>query len=332
MRRALPVTLAATAAAALLLAGCSAGAAGTDDAAQEAAAGDGAWPRTIEHEAGSTEIAAEPLRIVSTSPSITGSLLAIGAPVVASAATTVSALTDDQGFFTQWSEAAEEAGVEVAYGDLELDLDAIDLLEPDLIIGSSKGGDATVDAYEQLSDIAPTIMLDYGTITWEELAGELAAATGLEDAAAEVVADYDAWVAEQAELITLPEQPATALVHLGADGAWAFDATSPQGDLLRSLGFEIAELPEEFLGERAGANGVDVITSENLGAALEGSRTLFVVAMAGGDAAATFSADPLAANLPAVADDAVYTLGPESFRLDYYSATNTVASLVELFG
>jgi iron complex transport system substrate-binding protein len=54
--------------------------------------------------------------------------------------------------------------------------------------------------------------------------------------------------------------------------------------------------------------------------------------MAGGDPVETFVADPLVANLPAVAADRVYSLGAESFRLDYYSARNTVELVVDTFG
>jgi len=287
------------------------------------------WPRTIEHVAGETELDAQPLRIVSTSPSITGSLLAIDAPIIASGAATITALTDENGFFVQWADVAAERGVEVAYGDLTLDIDAIDLLEPDLIIGSANGGDATLDAYDQLSEIAPTIMLDYGTVTWQELTVELGEITGLEIEAAAVLDDYDAWVAEQAELIAVPEQPSTALVYLGADGAWAFGDASPQASLLTSLGFDYVAADVE--ATTPGATGVDVITSENLPSGLGGSQTLFIVQMGGGDPVSTFVADPLTANLPAVTDDRVYSLGSQSFRLDYYSAKNTVELLVDTF-
>ena len=43
----------------------------------------------------------KPARIVSTTPSVTGILLAMDAPLVASAATTPSRLTDAKGFFSQ---------------------------------------------------------------------------------------------------------------------------------------------------------------------------------------------------------------------------------------
>ncbi|MFF7291765.1 Fe2+-enterobactin ABC transporter substrate-binding protein [Microbacterium sp. NPDC008134] len=331
MRSRLLAVSALAATAALALAGCSSSPSPAADAASDTPTGDGSWPRTIEHGAGETEIPAQPLRIVSVSPSITGSLLAIDAPIAGSAATTVTPLTDDKGFFTQWADAADDAGVEVVYTDLELDLDAVDLFEPDLIIGSVNGGDATLDAYDQLSEIAPTVLLDYGTITWQELTTELGEITGLEDAASATIAEYDEWVATQAEKVELPEQPVTAAVYMGADGVWAFASDSPQAQLLTSLGFTYAGVDEEYRTEQAGANGVDILSAENAASGLGTAETLFLVAMGGGDPVSALSSDPLLANQPAVAADRVHSLGSESFRLDYYSAKNTAQLIVDTF-
>ncbi len=325
-----PLALIIAAAAAALLAGCSPTAA-PDAGADSGAAAGGEWPRTITHELGETELGEAPLRIVSTSPSITGSLLAIDAPLVGSGAATVTPLTDDQGFFTQWADVAKERGVEVAYPNLTLDIDGVDALEPDLIIGSANGGDATGDAYEQLSEIAPTVMLDYSSMTWQDLTTELGKITGLEDEAAERIAEYDSWVSEQAKLISLPEQPTTALVYMGADGSWAFTPDSPQAQLLTALGFEYAPVIEEFTSEGQSGRGVDVLTSENSAAGLKNAQTILTVAMGGGDPVADFTGDPLLANQPAVAGERVFSLGTQSFRLDYYSAKLTVELLVDTF-
>lgn len=329
MRSRLLATVAVAVLSIAALAGCAPGA--TSASSESPDAGSGGWPRTIPHDAGEAKIASKPVRIVSVSPSITGSLLAIGAPVVASAATTPSGLTDDKGFFTQWAAVADERNVEVAYGDLELDLDAVDLLEPDLIVGSVNGGDATLDAYDQLSQIAPTVMLDYGTATWQGLTTELGAIVGLEDAAAATIADYDAWVAKQAGALSLPPQPVTAGVYLGADGIWAFDETSPQAELLTKLGFTYQPANSSVSTERAGANGVDVLSAENMSTGLAGAQTLFFVAMAGPDPVAAVVADPLLTNQPAVAAREVHSLGSEAFRLDYFSAKNTVELIVASF-
>lgn len=300
---------------------------------QAESAGDGAWPCTVEHEAGTTRIDQAPTRIVSTSPSLTGSLLAIGAPVIATAAAPKTALTDDRGFFSQWAGVVEERGVQVLYPNLELDVDAIDELEPDLIIGSVNGADTVAEAYDQLSEIAPTVLLDYGTQSWQNLTEELGRSTGREQAATDLLAGYESWVAERRADVAPPPQPVAALVYLGPDGAWVFAPDSPQAELLSSLGFEYARLPERFVAEKqAGANGVQIVSSENLAGALSQTKTLFVDAPGGRGAVEDFRKDRLVANVPAVTAARVYSLGPESFRLDYDSARNTVDSIVETFG
>lgn len=320
--------------AALALVGCSGADGAEPDPTSPEPSGEstGEWPRTAEHAAGETEIAARPVRIVSTSPSITGSLLAIDAPLVGTAAATVSGLTDDKGLFAQWADVADERGVEIAYADLELDLEGIEILEPDLIIGSANGGDSTLDAYDQLSEIAPTVLLDYGTPTWQELTERLGEITGLETNAEAVIAEYDAFVAEQSGGIALPAQPVMALVYLGPDGAWAFADETPQSKLLESLGFEYAAIPDEAQVETAGATGVAVVSAENMPSAFGSAETIFVVPIRGPEEVDAFIGDPLLANLPAVSGDRVHTLGPASFRLDYYSAVDTVELLVAEFG
>lgn len=329
MARRLPIFVAAAAAAALLLAGCSSSA--PDSAAPDTSTGStGDWPRTIEHAAGSTTIDEKPLRIVSAAPSLTGGLLSIDAPLIATAAAPVTPLTDDNGFFTQWADVASERGIEIAYKDLELDIDAIDQFEPDLIIGSANGGDNSSDAYAQLSEIAPTVLLDYGDATWQELTTQLGEITGLETEAADLLSEYDSWVAGEAKKIALPEQPTTALIYMGPEGSWPFAPDSPQAKLLSSLDFDYQPAKEEFLSEGQGGR-VGILTSENAAGGLEDAATIFIVAMRGGDPVSEFSSDPLLANLPAITNDRVHTMGPASFRLDYYSTKVTVDLIVDTF-
>ena len=334
--------LAALAGAALLLTACSSGsgdgdATASDDAttaaeestSEEAAAEEGEWPRIIEHASGETEIPEQPLVIVSTSITLTGTLLAIDAPVAASAATSVGPLTDDNGFFAQWADVAAERGVEVLYPNLELDLEAIEALEPDLNIGSIVGADSTVDSYDQLAEIAPTVMLDYGASSWEDLAVVLGEATGLEADAAAVIDEFDAYLAESAAAITLPEQPVSALAYNGADGGGIFSATSPQASILTSLGFTYVAGPDELADTVR--SDVSFFTAENLPTALGEAKVAFVVSGGDEDAAALL-ADPLLANTPSVSAGNVLPLGPTSFRIDFYSGTQMVEVLLAEFG
>ncbi len=337
-RTRLHATLALAVGTALALTACSGGSDATADAEDAPGAADtasnddattGEWPRTIEHAAGETEIPAQPTTIVSTSITLTGTLLAIGAPVVASAATSPGPLTDDNGFFSQWADVATEQGVEVLYPNLELDLEAVDALAPDLIIGSTIGQDATVEAYDQLSEIAPTVLLDYGSSSWEDLAAILGEATGLEDQAATAVQEFDDYVAAAAQQIALPDQPVTALTYNGAEGGRMFTESSAQATILTRLGFEYQSGPEDIAAQTR--SDVSSYTAENLPTALAGAQVAFLVA-AGQDNAEAMLADPLLANTAAVSSGAVVPLGPTSFRIDYYSGMQLVDAVVAEFG
>lgn len=299
------------------------------DAGAGATPGAAEWPRTIEHSSGTTEIPAQPARIVSTSVTLTGTLLAIDAPLVATAATSPSPLTDDKGFFVQWASVADERGVEVLYPNLELDLEAVELAEPDLIVASSIGQDATVEAYDQLSEIAPTVVIDYGAMTWQEIAALLGEATGLERNATALLDEYESLLATAAERIELPPQPVAIGVYNGADGVNVFSPTSSQADVLTGLGFTYDGGDTALAAQTR--SDVSTYTPENAAVALADVQTVLLVPV-GGDAVDAFLADPLLANHPAVAAQRVYSVPATAFRIDYHSARQLVEALVDRFG
>ncbi|MCC2031528.1 Fe2+-enterobactin ABC transporter substrate-binding protein [Microbacterium allomyrinae] len=319
----------AAAAASLVLAvsGCAASPVPAESTA-DAASGD--WPRTIVHEAGTTEIPAQPENIVSTSLTLTGTLLAIEAPLTATATTTVSDVTDENGFFSQWADVATAAGVEELYPNLEFDEEAVIAAAPDLIVVSSSGADSTADQYEKLSAIAPTIVLNYGDTTWQELAAILGEATGHEDEADAVVADFDARTAEVAAAITVPEGTANAIVWNGTENPTAFAKEgSAHADLLESLGFTIEGAPDELDTSEQARQDFAFLAIENVTTALTGS-TVFLVN--GGDVAESdLLTTPVLATAPAIVSGQVYPLGPTSFRIDYYSASQIVDYIESTF-
>lgn len=116
--------------------------------------------RTIEHEVGETEVCGEPQRIVVLGPYVLESLLALGVQPVA---------YGDHVAFHQGEYDNPEAqipylgsritqpiaNVGIAY---EPSIEAIAQAQPDLIIGL----EANAQHYDTLSQIAPTILLEYG--------------------------------------------------------------------------------------------------------------------------------------------------------------------------
>lgn len=297
----------------------------TDPAGSEETVAAGDWPRTFENTDGTvTEIPAQPERIVSTTVTATGTLLAIDAPVVGS-----TSAANGQ-YFAQWADIAEEQGVENLFTLGEVDLEAIIAQDPDLIVVARGGADSLVDNVAELSDIAPTIVIDYGEVTWQELAQELGTATGLEAEATAAVAEYDQHVAEAAAKITVPEGTANIFSFNGpGEHNNIARAGSVHGDVLTSLGFTLEDPPIEWHTIEEERADFVFATYENLTELT--SETTFILAQ-DDEGAQAFADDPTMANVPSVKAGQVYGLGANSFRVDKYSATEIVDHIVELFG
>ncbi|OON38672.1 Fe2+-enterobactin ABC transporter substrate-binding protein [Izhakiella australiensis] len=279
------------------------------------------WPRQITDSHGSHTLEHKPLRIVSTSVTLTGSLLAIDAPVIASGATTPNnRVADDQGFLRQWGSVAKARKLTRLYIG-EPSAEAVAAQMPDLILVSASGGDSALALYDQLSQIAPTIVVDYGDESWQALLTRLGAITGEEKQAAARIASFNQRLAEVKQRIKLPPQPVSSLVYTAAArSANLWTPESAQGKLLQQLGMTLATLPAGLHGGHSQGKRSDIIQlgGENLAAGLNG-QSLFLFAGDNKDADAIY-ANPLLAHLPAVQHKRVYALGSETFRLDYYSA------------
>lgn len=291
------------------------------------------WPRQITDSKGTHTIEHPPERIVSTSVTLTGSLLAIDAPVIASGATTPgNNVADDQGFFRQWGEIAKQRHVQRLYIG-EANAEAVAAQRPDLILLSATGGDSALALYSQLSAIAPTLVINYDDKSWQQLLTLLGDITGHEQQAAARITDFNARLEKVRARITLPEQPISALVYTSAaHSANLWTTESAQGQLLKQLGFTLATLPSGLHSSQSQGKRRDIIQAggENLSVALNGNSFLL---FANNDKdAQALMADPLLAHLPAIQQRRVWALGNETFRLDYYSATLVLDRLNTLFG
>lgn len=87
---------------------------------------------------------------------------------------------------------------------------------PDLILISATGGDSALALYDQLSTIAPTLIINYDDKSWQSLLTQLGEITGHEKQAAERIAQFDKQLAAAKEQIKLPPQPVTAIVYTAA--------------------------------------------------------------------------------------------------------------------
>lgn len=288
------------------------------------------WPRTVKHVSGELTLAAKPVRIVSSAPSLTGILLAMDAPLIASTATTPSAMTDDKGFFSQWADVADERGVDVLYRNLNFDIEAVIGWEPDLLIAASSGADSVIQHYAELeAQGIPTFVINYSNQSWQDMAIQIGEIAGLEKEAVAAIGRFDAHVEEVAASLTR-EKGSASIVGYNIGATYSVGRPeSPQARLLSSLGFEVQGMPQARTDDVTRRSDFDFISRENLSAAITGD-TVFLMRGTHADVEA-FLADPVLANLPAVRNKRVYPLGPTSFRIDYYSGREMVDAVARHF-
>lgn len=178
-------------------------------------------PAELADEAPTASAQASPKRIVSTSPSVTGILLAMDAPLVASAATTPSRISDAKGFFTQWAEVADQRGVQVLYKNLVFDLEAVVGRAPDLLVVSATGADSVLPHQAELqAQGIDTVVVNYANHSWQELARQLGQASGLQAQAEAAIERFDAYAAQAAARIT-PPAGAVSVVGYNLGGSYS---------------------------------------------------------------------------------------------------------------
>ena len=326
LRRILAAALAALLA--MTVAACGARSADGD---ASASSDSGSWPRTIETDDGELVLDSQPRTIVSTSTTLTGSLLAVGAPVVASAATSpnVEGLSDENGFFVQWSDAARQRGVEKLYENSSPDVEKAGAYAPDLIVVAKNGGDSVADEVGKLREIAPVLVIDYTGRSWQDVTGTIAQATGREQQAEQIIADYDSRLSETKDAIAVPEGTTSAFIVFGdGTGAAALTKESAQGQILSSLEFALADIPDDVKGDTSmGADRQDIVnlSPENVRKGLTGDNWIVVSAdQASRDAIAN---DPVFSTAVPVKEGRVTYTPPSTFRLDYYSALTLLDTL-----
>lgn len=280
--------------------------------------------------AGLAQAVEVPKRIVSTTPSVTGILLAIDAPLMASAATTPSRLSDAKGFFTQWAPVADQRGVQVLYKNLVFDIEAVVGQDPDLLVISATGADSVIQHRGELeAQGIKTTVINYSNQSWQEIATELGRQTGLQAQAAAAIKRFDDYTAGVAAQIT-PPTGTVSVVGYNIGGSYSIAREiSPQARVLDALGFKVAGLPAALEPQVQRSTEVAFISRENLSAGITGD-SVFLLSASDADVQA-FLADPLLANLPAVVNRRVYPLGPSSFRIDYYSGREMIDAVARNF-
>jgi iron complex transport system substrate-binding protein len=282
------------------------------------------WPVVHLNPDGSqVTIPEQPRRILSASVTLTGSLLAIDAPVVA------SSTNGNKRFFDQWAAVAESRKVQRLWALNAVDLEAVYLAKPDLIVVSNSGADSALESVRELSQVAPTIVVDYASNSWQEVTRQLGRATGLPDRAEQRVAEFAEKTRSVAQAIRVPDG-LTSIVSYNGPGM-INPVAMPQGShgaLLATLGFRM-EAPDPHWHSGLDTPD-DFVKAQYEQLSTLKARTVFLLRQDENDVDALLR-DRVLARLPAVQLKQVYGLGKNSFRIDYYSANEIVDSIHRRF-
>ena len=228
-RRVVAGAVALAAAATFSITSCSS----SDDsaAASGTTSSTGQFPRTVDHFRGSTEIPAEPQRIVALDNSFTDAVLLLEAPLVGYVDYREPGLPDYLGSSRDEFAAEAESVGKVSTASLE----QIAALQPDLIISAEVRDGKN---YEQLSAIAPTIFTETTGPTWKENIRLVGKALGKEELAEQKIGAYEERAAAVgAEINDTASNPVISVVRFaGEPTARLYRTTSFSGIVLSDAG------------------------------------------------------------------------------------------------
>ncbi|MEV1290766.1 ABC transporter substrate-binding protein [Pseudonocardia sp. NPDC049635] len=218
--------------------------------------------RVVEHVMGSTEVPAEPQRVVLAFPAFLDTALEVGVVPVA-------APRSRSGFPAYLgSETAQIADLG-AYDEGDIDPERIGQQNPDLILfNQSPDQELDIARYEQLNAIAPAVPIETGQQNFRHVAEQVAEALGRTDQLREAAARYEDRVERVREaLAAVPEADLpVSLVRLRADHVRVMTANNDAGQVIASVGLNHAPpIPgAELTGGAAGTKHLFYETSLEL--------------------------------------------------------------------
>ncbi|MBL1420537.1 MAG: ABC transporter substrate-binding protein [Alphaproteobacteria bacterium] len=201
--------------------------------------------RLIKHHYGTTCIPENAERIVSTVSSVTVPLIELGIMPVGS---TGGLDSNGQQYLRS---SLNLTGVDFPNSDMmflglpnQLDFEAITAAKPDLILHGVWGSIDSIENYERLSMIAPTIGVHIQKTTGIDLHAFVAEATGTQSKLKAIRELYDAQIAQ---LKRMAPEGLTVAVMQGYKGSLLLFHTYPgMGQVLRDAGFKFPDLIEEI--------------------------------------------------------------------------------------
>jgi iron complex transport system substrate-binding protein len=234
---------------ALLLSACGGGEPAPAAPAPSGGGATGAFPVSIEHDFGTTEVPAEPKRVVSLGYTDQDPILALDVVPVA-----IREWTGNKPSATwPWAAGKLNGQQPQVLNGATIDPETVLALDPDLIVAISAG--LTREQYDQLSAIAPTIVQPKGVIpygaAWQDSTRMIGKALGRADRAEQLVTDLEGRFAQvrAANPQLAGKKSMVAGVSTGGGQWFAYSSQDARGQFLTSLGMSVPEQIDQLAGQ-----------------------------------------------------------------------------------
>ncbi|ANI92899.1 ABC transporter substrate-binding protein [Dietzia timorensis] len=321
--------VAVVSAAALVTAACSdSGGDGSQDSSSTTTSSTtaSAAPHTVNTEMGSVEVPAGPKRVVVLGYRLTGLAFNLGAHVKGTIPEMAGGSSDAS---QAWSDASASEGTTfLPWFPDGFDIAGIKALDPDLIIGGGPGleHEHAVQAYPELEQIAPTVVIGEDETSWKDQAEIMADALGAKKKLAKMTKNYDEFVSSIRENINAPEGDVGYLVFDAEGRPYAANENIGLPAELTDIGLEPAKYSQMPGLEPAGASGELLAVPPERVEEVFDQDNLFVLGY-GRDVVnpGELSRDPQYADLPAIKNF-------RAFGLDYWSLSPGYDEIMKTLG
>lgn len=298
MKRNILKTLVATCMTAVMLVGCGVNGGTSNEKTSEKTV-------TVTDVRGEVEIPAEPQRIVDLSGN-SDILSILGYKVIGTA-------NSDAYDYTKFPSYLEETlkGAEILGYSMQdtMDVEAVMNLNPDLIVIST----VQEKMYDQLSEIAPTVMIQLEALNWKDDVKAFAKVFNKEDAANKWLADYEAKAKEAGDKIKSEYGEDTTYLSFLASGGqfFVFDGAGFGSVLYEDMGLKKPEgMPEQS------DISLPVVTYEGLASI----KADYIFAIATAEDLAQLQSNAIWNSLPAVKEGKVVILDSSPYFNQGYSS------------
>ena len=251
--------------------------------------------RPITHAMGTAQVPQKPERVVTIDTAALDAALAVGVKPVGSIV---------YGDFPKYLENQTDGVQSVGDGN-QPNLETIARLDPDLILGTKIGTEAT---YRQVVDIAPTVLSEGSGRSgdWQDNFRLYADALGQRDAAEEALQRYQDQVAQLRQQLVNAADIQVSVLATGQGEIGFYTANSFSGSVLRDVGFSRPPIQErsDMWAER--------VSREDL-TSLDGDVIFLIYSPTFQDSLALqdFTSDPVWSQLEAVQQNRVYEVSDE---------------------